>query len=144
RAEAGAGSLGTPAQDAGQFLRVDLDRAQDFQSQPVAFLDEGGEEVCGADRVAFGSGRLDRHGDQYAYAAGELAQVFEGATEVVGADGLVHRGHAPYGLFEGALADRGNGDAGFLDRLRQLVGEVDVDLRHDHRTPLGGYVITPP
>src|SRR5690606_17966345 len=62
---------------------------------------------------------------------------------------LADGGDAAHRLLQRALADRGDRDAGVLDRPGQLVGDVDVDLGHGilptrscthHITPVGVHI----
>jgi hypothetical protein len=105
--------------------------------------------VVGADRMALAARLLNSHRDDAAKPVGEAAKFLDLAAELAVdavTNGFVDGGNAPDSRFEGSLADRRDGQIGLLDGVGELVGQINVDLRHRHRAPLGlerGYRLFP-
>src|SRR6185369_869650 len=108
-----------------------------MQRHVVALVDHRGEQVAGADRGVRIAGGADRAGEHLPGSGGETRQAaFQIVVVQVGHGDLPYRSDPSDRLLERALADGGNRDAGGLDRLRQVIWQIDVDLRHPG-APLG-------
>ena len=100
---------------------LDVERLQHLQAEVAALVDDADQQV---DRVDVLVG--DLRGDLVR----ELEHVLGPRSEAAVEPAVACRLHLLHGALECGLADRRDGQLGFLHRFGQCVGEVDVDLRH--------------
>jgi nitrile hydratase subunit beta len=115
-----------------QICDFDVERGQHLECEIAALVDDAEQDVLGADVVVGALARRPlREGDRVAGSGGEPGEQTDPRMLVAGRPvGAAGRAHVAGRALERRLADARDGELRLPYRLRQVVGEVDVDLGH--------------